>query len=60
MRLLQGQSWKQDEVFIRIVKLERLAVTYKTMKDPVEGTGEQLETTKKEFCRLIKDAELQD
>lgn len=59
MKLQQGQIWKQDAEFLRIVKLERLSVTYKAMKDPVEGTGTTKQVTKKEFCRLIKGAELQ-
>jgi hypothetical protein len=60
MRLQQNQLYKQGEDYIRIVELERLAVTYKTMKDPVSGEGETKLVTKKEFCRLIKGAELLD
>ncbi len=58
MKLQQGQIWKQEQQFLRIVKLERLAVQYKAMRDPTtkEGTVHQL--TKKEFCRLLKKAVL--
>ena len=59
MKLQQGQIWKQDAELLRIVKLERLSVTYKAMKDPAEGTGTVQQVSKKEFCRLIKGAELQ-
>ena len=60
MKLSQNQLYKQGEDFIRIVELERLAVVYKTMKDPISGEGTQQMVTKKEFCRLIKGAELLD
>lgn len=58
MKLEQGQVWKKGEQYIRIVTLERLAVAYKTMADLVTRQGEHHQVTKKEFCRLIKDAQL--
>ncbi len=58
MRLRQGQVWKTETGFIRIVHLERLAVDYKAMLDLESGEGEHRHATKKEFCRLIKQAEL--
>jgi len=58
MKLQQGQIWKKDENYIRIVERERLSVTYKIMQDPIEGEGTHHTTTKKEFCRLIKGAQL--
>lgn len=58
MKLQQGQIWKQAEQFIRIVRLERLEVEYKAMKAPNTKEGSQNIVTKKEFCRLIKGAEL--
>ena len=60
MKLQQNQLYKQGEDYIRIVELARLAVTYKTMKDPVNGEGATQRITKKEFCRLIKGAVLLD
>jgi hypothetical protein len=58
MKLQQGQIWKNGEDYFRIVEWARLAVKYKTMKDPVSGEGSMHQVTKKEFCRLIKGAEL--
>ncbi|WP_372797508.1 hypothetical protein [Pontiella sp.] len=58
MKLVQGQIWKKDGEYIRLVERERLWVKYKVMTDPVSGEGTLLEVTKKEFCRLIKEAEL--
>ena len=58
MKLRQGQTWKLGEQFIRIARLERLSVEYKIMTDLISKQGEHQKTTKKEFCRLIKDAVL--
>jgi hypothetical protein len=58
LKLEQGQIWKKGEEFIRIVRLERLEVGYKTFKDLNTGQGMHHHTTKKEFCRLIKNATL--
>jgi hypothetical protein len=58
MKLQQGQIWKAGEEYFRIVELERLAVAYKAMKDPETKEGALHRVTKKEFCRLIKQAEL--
>lgn len=58
MKLEQGQIWKQGEDFIRIVTWARESIVYKTMKDPIAKVGTTQTATKKEFCRLIKGAEL--
>ncbi|WPJ96443.1 hypothetical protein SH580_01845 [Coraliomargarita algicola] len=67
MKLAQGQIWKTspevhshagDAVYLRIVELERLSVTYKEMLAPNTKDGTHKETSKKIFCRLIKNAEL--
>ena len=58
MKLQQGQIWKTDDSFIRIVHLERLEVKYKAIKDPTTGEGTHHHVTKKQFCRLIKSATL--
>jgi hypothetical protein len=60
MKLQQNQLYKKGEEYIRICELARLAVSYKTMTDPVSGEGTTHLVTKKEFCRLIKGAELLD
>lgn len=58
LRLQQGQVWKLGDEFIRIVRLERLAVEYKRGRNLKAGEGQRLEATKKEFCRLLKTATL--
>lgn len=58
MKLAQNQVWKRDGEYLRIVHLERLAVRYKSMAVLVGSHGPHHEVTKKEFCRLIKDATL--
>ena len=58
MKLQQGQVWKQGEQFLRIVRLERLAVEYKAMRDISTKEGTVHQVTKKEFCRLLKTAVL--
>jgi hypothetical protein len=59
MKLCQGQTWKLDEQqYIRIAHLERLAVEYKLMHDLLVKEGTRHRVTKKEFCRLIKNARL--
>jgi hypothetical protein len=58
LKLQQGQVWKRGEEFIRIVRLERLEVGYKVMKDLETREGTHHNATKKEFCRLLKSATL--
>ena len=58
LKLQQGQIWKKDEQLIRIVHLERMSVGYKVIKDLETKEGTHQTATKKEFCRLIKGAEL--
>ena len=58
MRLKQNQVWEKNGEYIRVVHLERLAVTYKLMKSLEKGEGVQKSVTKKEFCQLLKGAEL--
>ena len=60
MRLKQGQVWQKKDRFYRIVEWSRLSIKYKLSfsengtEDPPE------EVSKKEFCRLIKGAQLVD
>lgn len=58
MKLLQGQTWDLGGQYVRIVHLERLAVKYKAIKDLATREGSHHHVTKKEFCRLIKNAVL--
>lgn len=58
MKLEQGQIWQLGDEYLRIVTWERLAIEYKTLKDPQSKEGALQRVTKKEFCRLIKGAVL--
>jgi hypothetical protein len=58
MKLQQGQAWKRDADYLRIVKWERLAIEYKRMKDLSSDEGTLHRVTKKEFCRHIRGATL--
>ncbi|MDF1753799.1 MAG: hypothetical protein P1U89_13545 [Verrucomicrobiales bacterium] len=59
MRLYQNQIWRKGETTFRIVQLERLSVEYKEVEDSDPEGGKRISVTKKEFCRLIKDATLE-
>lgn len=58
IKLRQAQVWKVGDQFFRIVRLERLNVEYKatTTRDAKQGIHVRL--SKKDFCRLLKQAEL--
>ena len=56
MKLCQGQVWKQGGEYIRIVRLERLEVEYKSMTSLAGKAGTKIVTSKKDFCRLLKGA----
>ena len=58
LKLQQGQVWKHGKEFVRIVHLARLEVGYKVMKDLKSGQGTHEHTSKKDFCRLLKDCRL--
>jgi hypothetical protein len=58
MKLQQGQVWKQGKEYIRIVRLERLEVEYKSMNSLHTKEGKKQVTSKKDFCRLLKQARL--
>ena len=58
IKLQQGQVWKRGEEYIRIVHLERLEVEYKSLTNLLNRDGTHHHTSKKEFCKLIKTAEL--
>ena len=56
LKLRQGQVWKAGSEYIRIVRLARLEVDYKSLLDLASPDGTHHHTSKKEFCRLIKTA----
>lgn len=58
MKLCQGQIWKQGKEYIRIVRLERLEVEYKSQPSLASKEGTRHVTSKKDFCRLLKQARL--
>ena len=58
MKLCQGQVWKQGGEYIRIVRLERREVEYKSSTNLAGKEGTKHVTGKKDFCRLLKKARL--
>lgn len=57
-KLQQDQVWKIDAGYLRIVRLERLSVAYKSLQDLMSRDGTHHEVSKKEFTRLIKSGSL--
>ena len=58
MKLQQGQVWKCQAEFVRIVQLDRLEVRYKSATNLQFTDGTHQHTSKKDFCRLLKGATL--
>ena len=67
MKLEQGQIWKTNpdthshngnSLYLRIVQLERLSVDYKEIQALESGEGRHKHATKKQFCRMLKGAQL--
>jgi hypothetical protein len=58
MKLQQGQVWQCGREFVRIVDLKRLEVGYKSATDLKFTDGKHMQTSKKDFCRLLKGAML--
>ncbi len=58
MKLCQGQIWKKEGQYIRLVRLERLEVEYKSFTSLTTKEGTLHATSKKDFCRLLKGAHL--
>jgi hypothetical protein len=54
MRIYQDEIYQKGEKFIRIVRLDRYEVEFKTMVGDPKGEGEVAKLVKKEFCRLLK------
>jgi hypothetical protein len=54
MRLYQDEVYQKGEKWIRIVRLDRYEVEFKTMTGDPKGPGEVTTMVKKEFCRLLK------
>lgn len=60
MKLQQNQVWRKGAGFIRITRLERHEVAYKLMANLEAREGEHHVLSKKEFCRLLHGAKLQE
>jgi len=58
IKLRQAQVWKVGADYLRIVRLERLEVEYKSTKTLNAKEGIHVRTSKKQFCRLLKQGEL--
>jgi hypothetical protein len=58
MRIYQDEVYRKGEKYIRIVRLDRYEVEFKTMNGDPKGEGPIAVATKKEFCRLLKGMEL--
>ena len=54
MRLYQDEVYQKGTKFIRIVRLDRYEVEFKTMEGNPKGEGGLEVLPKKEFCRLIR------
>lgn len=54
----EGKIWQAGEAFLRIVRLGRLEVEYKSTTTHAAKKGTFHRVSKKEFCRLIKKAAL--
>jgi|GEM_PF-1468632 hypothetical protein len=51
-------SWRIFQSDICVARLERLSVTYKSLKDLTSRDGTHHEVSKKEFARLTKSGSL--
>jgi hypothetical protein len=54
MRIYQDEIYQKGEKYIRIVRLDRYEVEFKTMNGDPKGEGPIAVATKKEFCRMLK------
>lgn len=54
MRIFQDQIYQKSGHFIRIVRLDRYEVEYKSSDGSPKGDGTVAVLPKKEFCRLLK------
>ena len=58
MRIYQDEVYQKGEKFIRIVRLDRYEVEFKTMTGDPKGEGGVAVLAKKEFCRSLKGMSL--
>ncbi len=55
MRLFQDQLYRKGEKFIRIVRLDRYEVEFKSTTGDPKAEAMTTVLAKKEFCRLLKN-----
>lgn len=60
MKLKQGQIWVKGAKSYRITEWARMTIQYKYSNDSDSEESEVIEVSKKDFCRLIKGAVLQE
>ena len=58
MKLAQNQVYRKGGEYLRIVELDRREVQYKAVTNLLTREGTHHRVSKKEFCRLIKEATL--
>ena len=58
LKLRQAQVWKRGDTYLRIVRVARLEVEFKATPTSTGSKGRHHTLSKKEFCRLLKDATL--
>ena len=54
MRIYQDEIYQKGVNFIRIVRLDRYEVEFKSTTGDPKGEGSLAVLSKKEFCRLLK------
>ena len=60
MRIYQDEIYQKGAKYLRIVRLDRYEVEFKTMEANPKGEGAVAVLPKKEFCRLLKGMTLME
>mgnify|MGYP001571199639 FL=1 len=60
MKLQQGQVWVKEKDSYRITEWARMTIQYKHSHKAKFKESDVIEVSKKEFCRLIKGAVLEE
>jgi hypothetical protein len=60
MKLCQGQVWKQGKEYIRIVRLERLEVEYKSLPNLGNKEGTRHCKSSRATRRLARDCDIRN
>ena len=60
MRIYQDEIYQKGAKYLRIVRLDRYEVEFKTMENSPKGEGAVAVLPKKEFCRLLKGMTLME